>query len=174
MTTVVLQGQPDGNFWPTAFDEAVWKESKRLGEILYNYVTIEKDRRLPSANWCASLIQAFTAVAYKNKREYKKADFLTWWRPRIIEENSMLDNVLKSMYPYKFDRGIGGLRELREKGLVPDLIWLPWKQADKYEHDVISPFTNMQALIKKLPFYVGIGVAVYVGVPALIKALSKK
>jgi len=174
MTTVTLQGNPDGGFISsTEFDKAIWEESRRLAPILKNHIEVVKDRRIPSENWLASLIQAFASVAYKNKREYKREDFLSWWEPMIKKENPMLDNVTKVLYPYKFDRGIGGLRELREQGIVTDLIWRPWT-VTKFSHKQIGPLEVLKSGGNKLYVYALIGVAIYAGVPAIIKAFSNR
>ena len=161
-----LEGNPDGSLWSSEFDEKVWSESKRMGQTLETYIENVKGRRIPSEKWLASLVQAFTSVAYKHKRLYNKAEFLSFWRPAIMKENPMLDNITKSLYPNKFDRGIGALRELREQGKVPDIIWKPWT-ITKYKHTPIGPFAKLSQMMGKLPIYLGIGLAIYVGVPAI-------
>lgn len=173
MTTVaLLEGNPDGGFISASeFDKMVWTKSKELAPTLKVYIEEVKDRRIPSESWLASLIQAFASVAYKNKREYKREDFTSWWRPMIIKENFMLDNITKALYPYKFDRGIGALRELREQGKVPDIIWKPWT-VTRYSHEQVGPLDVLTKVGLRLPVYAAIGVAIYVGVPALIKAIA--
>jgi hypothetical protein len=170
MNVEILDGNPDGSIFATEFDKKIWEESKKLAPVLHNYVTVIKDRRFPSENWTASLIQAFASVAYKYKREYDRNDFLSWWRPMIIKENFMLDNFTKASYVYKFDRGIGGLRELREQGRVPDIIWKPWTVAHKYEHEPVGPIDQLKIIASKIPIYIIGGIAVY----ALAKGFAQK
>ena len=126
MTSIILHddftldGNPDGSIWSSEFDREVWKASKKLAPKLEYHIEVVKDRRIPSENWLASLIQAFTSVAYKHKKVYNRDEFTSWWKPMIMRENPMLNNYTKIIYPHKFDRGIGGLRELHAQGKVPD------------------------------------------------------
>jgi len=185
--SITLEGNPDGSVWSSKFDEAVWSASKKLAPLLEQHIEL-KGERIPSDNWLSSFIQAFTAVAYKNKRVYNRRDYFSFWLPAIKQENHMLDNITKIIYPDKFNRAMGGLRELHEKGLVPNIIWRP-NTIKKYSHIPIDPASKGVEIVKdlaqgtgeiigkmafgKLGLAIAIGIGVYVGVPALIKRGKK-
>jgi hypothetical protein len=151
----------DEGFWNTEFEDAVWKQSREMGQKLETYIEKVKDRRIPSNRWLSSLVYAFTKVAYHHKREYKKEDFLSFWKPEIIKANPALDNISKLHYPHKFDRGIGALRELREQGQVPNLIWKPW--TSNLDHKTpIGFWERVEKLLKQgAGILIGVGVVAY-------------
>ena len=151
----------DKGMWNTEFEDAVWKQSRKTGQQLETYIENVKDRRIPSNNWLASLVYAFTKVAYQHRREYRKEDFTSFWKPEIMKANPALDNITKSIYPHKFDRGIGALRELREQGQVPDLIWKPW--TSKLDHDTpIGFWERIEKLLKQgAGILIGVGLVAY-------------
>jgi len=177
MTTIsnieFLDGNPDGSVWSSEFDEAVWKASRNLAPVLHYHITEVNKKTIPSKYWLASLIQAFTSVAYKNKKEYNRSEFTSWWLPMIKAENPMLDNITKIMYPNKFDRGIGGLRELREQGKVPDIIWKPWA-IKSYAHTPVGPMDKLIELLKKGGWIIIGGIAVYFLLPVAIREFRRK
>lgn len=173
-TIELLEGNPDGGIFATEFDRQIWDASKKMAPILHHHVSVIKNRRIPSKYWLSSLIQAFASVAYKHKRLYKRSDFLSWWKPSIMAENSMLDNISKIHYPNKFDRGIGGLRELREQGKVPDIIWKPWT-ITSYSHTPTTPLSILKSSTKTIVFVAAFGIAAYfLTAPIIIKHALKR
>lgn len=160
---------PDGGFFETPFDKAVELASRELAPILQHHITVVKSRRIPDINYLTALIQTFATVAYKFHRTYDKADFTTWWKPMMLKESPMLRFPVT--YINKLDRGVGGLRELREQGKVPDIIWKPWKLADQYEHgNVLDSMLNYG---KTVTGVILLGVGAYFIIPKVIRELKK-
>jgi len=171
-----LMTTPDAGYFNSEFEDVVWDNAKTVGAELHDYIAIEKNRNIPSKKWLASLVYAFTTVAYKHKRLYQKEDFTSFWKPEIMKMNPMLDNITKIMYRHKFDRGIVGLRELREQGKVPDIIWKPWAVAAKYEHKPVGPIERVGKVIKGSGYtYMLLGIAaVYLFMPRIVASIATR